>query len=222
MLWGPHQAFNVEANGQLLRADAYRSLIVAYRNGAPVRLGELGQVIESIENDKNINWFDRSRSIVLQVAEVEGIQALPPIYDLVTYNFRDARATPVFVWEMEHETILDLVLGRIKIFAQLDLNMFFQIAQAEGIKLSWVTGQEPAQIAHIARRIPGSPNAWAVRAELPDGTIHHLLAGFFGRIVYDLITPKELLTFIKRHPAQQEKLAARFESAPSAPETIES
>ena len=71
-LWGPHQAFNVEADGQLLKPDAYRSLIVAYRNGAPVRLGELGQVIESIENDKNINWFDRSRSIVLQVFRQPG------------------------------------------------------------------------------------------------------------------------------------------------------
>jgi HAE1 family hydrophobic/amphiphilic exporter-1 len=72
ILWGPHQAFNVEANGQILKADAYRSLIVAYRNGAPVRLEELGQVIESIENDKNINWFDRSRSIVLQVFRQPG------------------------------------------------------------------------------------------------------------------------------------------------------
>src|ERR1700674_3813403 len=71
-LWGAHQAFNVETNGQLLKADAYQSLVVAYRNGSPVRLGELGRVIDSIENDKNINWFDRSRSIVLQVFRQPG------------------------------------------------------------------------------------------------------------------------------------------------------
>src|SRR5579863_3858207 len=71
-LWGAHQAFNVETNGQLLKAEAYEPLIVAYRGGAPVRLGELGRVIDSIENDKNINWFDRSRSIVLQVFRQPG------------------------------------------------------------------------------------------------------------------------------------------------------
>ncbi len=70
--WGPHQAFNVQADGQLLKADAYRPLIVAYRNGAPVRLEELGQVIDSIENDKNIQWFDRSRTINLQVFRQPG------------------------------------------------------------------------------------------------------------------------------------------------------
>jgi len=71
-LWGAHQAFNVETQGQLLTADAYQSLIVAYRNGAPVRMADIGKVIESIENDKNINWFDRNRSITLQVFRQPG------------------------------------------------------------------------------------------------------------------------------------------------------
>ena len=71
-LWGPHQAFNIQADGQLLKADQYRNLIVAYRNGSPVRLDDLGQVIDSIENDKNVNWFDRSRSITLQVFRQPG------------------------------------------------------------------------------------------------------------------------------------------------------
>src|SRR5216684_4352500 len=45
-LFGFHQAFTVQANGQLFNADAYRPLIVTYRNGAPVRLAELGRVID--------------------------------------------------------------------------------------------------------------------------------------------------------------------------------
>ncbi len=71
-LWGPHQAFNVQAEGQLLKAEAYRPLIVAYREGSPVRLQDVGEVIDSIENDKNVNWFDRSRSITLQVFRQPG------------------------------------------------------------------------------------------------------------------------------------------------------
>ena len=55
-LYGPHQAFNVLANGQLRNAAAYRPLVVTYRNGAPVRLEELGNVIDSVEDDKTASW----------------------------------------------------------------------------------------------------------------------------------------------------------------------
>ena len=71
-LWGAHQAFTVEADGQLLTADAYRPLIVAYRNGSPVRLSDVGRVIDSIENDKNTGWYDNRRSITLQVMRQPG------------------------------------------------------------------------------------------------------------------------------------------------------
>lgn len=56
-LYGEKQNLTIEANGQLNNADDYRSLIVAYRNGAPIRLEELGQVIDSVENDKVASWY---------------------------------------------------------------------------------------------------------------------------------------------------------------------
>jgi HAE1 family hydrophobic/amphiphilic exporter-1 len=49
-LYGPNTAYNVQANGQLMRAADYRPMIVTYRNGAPVRLGEVARVIDSVEN----------------------------------------------------------------------------------------------------------------------------------------------------------------------------
>src|SRR5208282_3164204 len=51
-LYGAHRAFTVQANGQLMNAAAYRPLIVAYHDGAPVRLGDLGGVVDSVQNDK--------------------------------------------------------------------------------------------------------------------------------------------------------------------------
>jgi len=51
-LYGPNQAFTILATGQLMKAEAYRPMIVAWRNGSPVRLGELGRVIDSVEDDK--------------------------------------------------------------------------------------------------------------------------------------------------------------------------
>jgi len=57
ILYGPHRSFTVQASGQLLRAPDYRPLIVAYRGGSPVRLRELGQVIDSVENNKTSAWY---------------------------------------------------------------------------------------------------------------------------------------------------------------------
>ena len=56
-LYGNQQNLTIESNGALNDANAYRSLVVAYRNSAPVRLGDLGQVIDSVENDKVASWY---------------------------------------------------------------------------------------------------------------------------------------------------------------------
>jgi len=71
-LWGRNQALTVEADGQLTEAAAYRPLIVAYRNGAPVRLQDLGRVIDSVENDKIASWYKDARSIMLAVQRQPG------------------------------------------------------------------------------------------------------------------------------------------------------
>ncbi|HXQ29956.1 MAG TPA: efflux RND transporter permease subunit, partial [Gemmatimonadales bacterium] len=71
-LWGPHRAFTVQANGQLRDAAAFRPLIVAYRNGAPVRLQDVGQVVDDVQNNKTAGWFDGTRAIVLAVLRQPG------------------------------------------------------------------------------------------------------------------------------------------------------
>ena len=76
VLYGPQRAFTVQANGQLMRAKDYKSLIVTYRNGAPVRLADLGQVFDSVENDKTAAWYctpaRQQRAIVLAVQRQPG------------------------------------------------------------------------------------------------------------------------------------------------------
>jgi len=76
VLYGTHRAFTVEATGQLNNAQAYRPLIVAYRNGSPVRLDEIAHVIDSVENDKAVAWYVdpnlQERSVVLAVQRQPG------------------------------------------------------------------------------------------------------------------------------------------------------
>jgi HAE1 family hydrophobic/amphiphilic exporter-1 len=72
VLFGPLTSFTVQANGQLLDAAGYRPIIVAYRNGSPVRISDLGDVIDSVENDKTAAWYNDERSISLAIYKQPG------------------------------------------------------------------------------------------------------------------------------------------------------
>ena len=90
-LWGPRQAYTVQATGQLDTAAQYRPLIVAYRNGRPVRLEELGRVIDSVENDKVAAWYNDTRTIYLIVQRQPGsntVQVVDSIKELLP-SFRE-------------------------------------------------------------------------------------------------------------------------------------
>jgi hydrophobic/amphiphilic exporter-1 (mainly G- bacteria), HAE1 family len=72
ILWGQHWAYTVEADGQLNTAAQYRPIIVAYRNGSPIRLGDLGRVIDGIQNDKNGSWYGSIPSIQFSIQRQPG------------------------------------------------------------------------------------------------------------------------------------------------------
>jgi HAE1 family hydrophobic/amphiphilic exporter-1 len=71
-LYGRHQAFTVQATGQLLTAATYRPIIVAWRNGNPVRLEHLGRVMDSVQDDKSASWFGDTRAVVLAIQRQPG------------------------------------------------------------------------------------------------------------------------------------------------------
>ena len=75
-LWGANQAFSVQATGQLTSAAAYRPLIVTYRNGSPVRLEQLGRVIDSVQTDKVASWYNDERAVVLAIQKQPGTNTI--------------------------------------------------------------------------------------------------------------------------------------------------
>ena len=91
ILYGKHQAFTVQANGQLNNASQFRPLIVAYRNGHPVRLEQLGKVLDSVQNDKTAGWYNGSRSVVLAVQRQPGANTVEVVDDIkkLLPQFRD-------------------------------------------------------------------------------------------------------------------------------------
>src|ERR1700730_5130354 len=64
---GPKQDIALQASGQMDKAADYRHVIVAWRNGSPVRLDEVAKVYDGVENDKTATWFNGTRSIVLAI-----------------------------------------------------------------------------------------------------------------------------------------------------------
>jgi len=72
ILWGPHRAYTVQANGQLQSAAEFGPLIVTYRNGAPVRLQDLGRVLDDVQDNKSAAWYNGSRAIILAIQRQPG------------------------------------------------------------------------------------------------------------------------------------------------------
>ncbi|MFA7096962.1 MAG: multidrug efflux RND transporter permease subunit [Gammaproteobacteria bacterium] len=81
-LYGPHRAVTLQATGDLRSAAEFRSLVVAYRNGAPLRLEHLGRVIDSVENDKAAAWFGDTRGIVLAIQRQPGANTIQVVDDI--------------------------------------------------------------------------------------------------------------------------------------------
>jgi HAE1 family hydrophobic/amphiphilic exporter-1 len=85
-LYGPHTAYNVMANGQLMKAWQYKPLIVAYRNGAAVRMSDVANVIDSVEDDKQMSLIyggdygkDGMRGVNLSVMRQPGTNTIEVI-----------------------------------------------------------------------------------------------------------------------------------------------
>ncbi|MBI3351305.1 MAG: efflux RND transporter permease subunit [Nitrospirae bacterium] len=113
-LYGAHQAFTVQASGQLTNAAAYRQLIVAYRNGSPVRLEELGRVIDSVQNDKVASWYNDTRAIVLAIQRQPGTN---------TVEVADAikKLLPVFRGQMPASVRFEVLYDRsVSILASIN------------------------------------------------------------------------------------------------------
>src|SRR5213082_2979478 len=77
---GPHKSYTLQATGQLMTADEYKNMTVAYRNGAPVRLGELGNIKDGVEDERTASWFytgdGAQRAITLGIQRQPGTNTI--------------------------------------------------------------------------------------------------------------------------------------------------
>ena len=105
VLYGPEKAYTLMTQGQLTRAAAYRPLVVAYRGGKPVRLEELGNVTDGVENNKTAAWFVNQRGIVLAIQRQPGTNT-------VEVASRVKRLLPTFESQLPASVSLKVLFDR--------------------------------------------------------------------------------------------------------------
>ena len=75
-LYGSDRTYSVMVDGQFAAAKPFADLIVSYRNGAPVRLGDIGRVYDGVQNDKLAAWVDGTRGVMLAIQKQPGVNTI--------------------------------------------------------------------------------------------------------------------------------------------------
>lgn len=104
-LYGNERNLLITANGQLMSASGYRPLIVTYRNGAPVRLQDLGRVLDSVENTQVASWFGNTRAVILAVQRQPGTNTLAVANGI-------KKILPTFAEELPKSVKIDVLYDR--------------------------------------------------------------------------------------------------------------
>ena len=73
---GPHQDYQINANDQLVTSGDYRKVVVAYRNGAPIMLQDVAQVVDGIENNKQAAWMNETPAVIVNIQRQPGANTI--------------------------------------------------------------------------------------------------------------------------------------------------
>jgi len=73
---GPRQAYQIDANDQLETSAQYRDVVIAYRNGSPVFVKDVAQVVNGVENNKQAAWMDETPAVILNVQRQPGANTI--------------------------------------------------------------------------------------------------------------------------------------------------
>ena len=73
---GPHKDYQINANDQLVTSDDYRKVVVAYRNGAPIMLTDVANVVDGIENNKQAAWMNETPAVIVNIQRQPGANTI--------------------------------------------------------------------------------------------------------------------------------------------------
>ena len=91
---GAHQSYTIAANDQIAAADAYRSVVVTYRNGAPVLLSDVANVLDGLENTKVGGWYEGAPAVIVDVQRQPGANVIETVQRVLGELPKLQRAMP--------------------------------------------------------------------------------------------------------------------------------
>ena len=150
---GPHQDYQINSNDQLVTSDDYRKIVVAYRNGAPIMLKDVANVVDGIENNKQAAWMNQTPAVILNIQRQPGantikvVKAIKAILPQLEINLpASIQVTPLTdlttsinasVADVEFELMLTVALVVMIIFVFLR-NLYATLIPFAAVPLSLV------------------------------------------------------------------------------------
>jgi len=150
---GPHQDYQINANDQLITSADYRKVVVAYRNGAPILLSNVAQVVDGIENNKQAAWMNETPAVIVNIQRQPGantisvVKAIKTILPQLEVNLPPSiQVTPLTdlttsidasVADVEFELVLTVALVVMVIFVFLR-NLYATIIPSIAVPVSLI------------------------------------------------------------------------------------
>jgi len=150
---GPHQDYQINANDQLVTSADYRKVVVAYRNGAPIMLKDVAQVVDGIENNNQAAWMNETPAVIVNIQRQPGantisvVKAIKAILPQLEVNLpASIKVTPLTdltsaikasVSDVEFELMLTVALVVMVIFLFLR-NLYATIIPSIAVPVSLV------------------------------------------------------------------------------------
>jgi len=130
-LYGSTRSYTIQTSGQLTRAEAYRPMVLAYRNGSPVRLEDVADVYDSIENDKSAAWFvnrerGASRTVSLAIQKQPGTNTIQVVDSVMAL-------LPAFREQLPPSVNLEIVYDRSQTIRESFHDIQFTMVLALGL-----------------------------------------------------------------------------------------
>ncbi|MDD2308868.1 MAG: efflux RND transporter permease subunit [Desulfuromonadaceae bacterium] len=123
---GAKQTYTIEANGQMFKAASFRQTVVAYRDGSPIRLEELGRVLDSVENTKQAGWYNSTRAIVLAVQRQPGTNTIQVVDNV-------KKLLPTFRGQMPASVELNVLFDRSNLIRESMHDLKFTLCLTIGL-----------------------------------------------------------------------------------------
>ena len=94
---GAQQAYTIAANDQIAAADAYKPIIIAYRNGSPVTIGDIAVIVDGLENDRTGGWYQGTPAVIIDIQRQPGANVIDVVRQIRAEIPRLQRAIPAGV-----------------------------------------------------------------------------------------------------------------------------